>query len=106
MITSTRSFGLLVAWSSRPFAIQVFPSGLFAFDPAGAAGVTVGGPAVTELDPGDAIAASGAASATTNVATTQPRPPLPQSTLERSPPRPPVPHSALLRSELAPRSFN
>src|SRR5260221_3905655 len=54
-----------------------------------------------------AIAARGAASTNANThATTAPRPPLPQSTLERSPPRPPVPHKALLRSELAPRSFN
>src|SRR5437899_2124295 len=108
MITLTRSFGLLLALSSRPFATQVFPPGLFAGPPDGAAGAdaTVGRGAETGFLPGDAVAASGAASATTIVATSTPRPPLPQSTLERSPPRPPVPHRALLRSELAPRSFN
>src|SRR6478672_4533355 len=55
--------------------------------------------------PESAIAAMGAASA--NAATQEtrmPRPPLPQSTLERSPPRLPVPQSALPLSLRAPRS--
>ena len=55
--------------------------------------------------PSPPVAAIGAASA--NAATQEtrmPRPPLPQSTLERSPPRLPVPQSALPLSLRAPRS--
>src|SRR5690348_7079321 len=62
--------------------------------------------AAAGLLPPPAEAASGSISAqarTKSVAA--PRPPLPQSTLERSPPRPPVPQSALPRSVRAPRSL-
>src|SRR3990170_6162878 len=49
--------------------------------------------------PGAAVAASGSARASTAIAVTRPRPPLPQRAFERnSPPRFPEPHRALLRT--------
>src|ERR1700704_6576144 len=88
MMTRTFSFGLALAFADRSDWTQV--SFLLPFGPFW--------PFWPESD-ALADAAIGAANARTATAVRiDPRPPLPQSALERlSPPRPPVPHNALER---------
>src|SRR5471032_899560 len=98
-MTSTGAFGSLCALSSRVFATQVLPSGELARPPveggtaAGAAPATGTGGLPLPL-PADAARGAARANAATHEIRT-PRPPLPQSTFERSPPLPPVPQRAL-----------
>src|SRR3954471_9578022 len=102
MMTSILPFGLFFALSSSVGAAKFVLS--LPFDAFGAGLEPEAG--LPLPFPFPAVAASGAISANARTSvTTMPRPPLPQSTLERSPPRPPVPQSALLRSLLAPRSL-